>query len=351
MNEASLAGVLAAIRRELPSTLLDDVGWRRLLEVAGTLPAGLARRSTGFELRLAGPAHADLFVGAVPREQDGRALLAWARRTGLGGLVQALEGWRSGFGWLAWHASHVGLGFDAASDVLAPPCVYLAPHGSADERPVEVPDNAFHRSPAGLVGALAALSGSPPDPAAEEEVERTLAALPAFAEIFCAGAMLSRGSVRAPRLMIRRLRPEGIGAVLAALGRPEAAERLVPVAEELQGVGAKLMLAFDVGAHASDVVGVEAHAVRTWSEGSAEGWAPLLDALVGRGLAEPDRAEAALGVPGERGPGGPVLGLSHVKIAADPAGLRPAAKLYLGVDRPSAAIAGSRHVALAEGVA
>ena len=348
-DEGSLAGALAAIRREIPPALLADPGGRRVLDVARTLPAALARRPTGFELRLSGPASADLFVGAVPRASDGRALLAWARRAELTELARGLEAWRSGFGWLAWYAKHMGLGFDATTEGRrVPPCVYLTPLGADDDGPVEVPTNAFHASPRGLVAALAALSGSPPEPRAIEDVERLLAVLPPFAEIFCAGAMISRATARAPRLVIRRLRPDGIGAVLVALGQGEAAEHLVPVAAELRERGARLALSLDVGAAASAAAGVEAHAGRHWTEGSPEGWAPVLDALVARGLAEPDRAEAATGLPGARGPDGPVFGIGHVKIAADSAGLRPA-KLYLGVVRAAAAVAARGEFALARG--
>ena len=56
----------------------------------------------------------------------------------------------------------------------------------------------------------------------------------------------------------------------------------------------------------------------------------MLEALVAHGLAEPDRAHAAAGLPGPRGAGGPRFGISHVKVGADAAGLRPA-KLYLGI--------------------
>jgi hypothetical protein len=34
-----------------------------------------------------------------------------------------------------------------------------------------------------------------------------------------------------------------------------------------------------------------------------------------------------------------VVGLSHVKIAADASGLRSGAKLYVGIDRPLASVA------------
>jgi hypothetical protein len=337
VKNGSLADAIAAIRDEIPRSLLDGPGELPLLEVARTLPAVLARRPIGLELRLAGGGHADLFVAARPRAPDGRAVLAWARCAGAAQLAQALEEWRSGFGWLAWNASYLLLEFDAATDVRALPCVYLAPVGAANDSPVEVTDNAFHADPAGLVRALAALSESPPDPRASEELECLLGVLPPFAEIFAAGAMLSRASARAPRIAVRRLRPEGIDALLAALGRHDAAEELVPVAAELGSLGARLVLDLDLGSSAPALAGLEAHAGRYWTEGSSEGWAPVLEALVARGLAEREPAEAAIGLPGPRGPDGPVFGISHVKVSADGAGLRPA-KLYLGVARAHAAL-------------
>ena len=59
-----------------------------------------------------------------------------------------------------------------------------------------------------------------------------LAALPPFAEMFIAGAMLSRASVRCPRVAIRRLAPDGVGTILTTLGQQWAADALVPLAAE-----------------------------------------------------------------------------------------------------------------------
>jgi hypothetical protein len=188
------------------------------------------------------------------------------------------------------------------------------------------------------VGALAALAESPPDPTAVEGLERLLAGLPPFAEMFIAGTMLSRDSVRSPRVAVRRLRPEGVATVLSVMDRSEVAEQLLPLAAELDSVGARLMLDLDVGASAPAFAGLEVHHTRSyWDEGRSEGWAPALDVLVAWGLAERDRVEAAIGLPGSRGPDGPLYGISHAKVGADAAGLRPA-KLYLGIDRAHAAM-------------
>ena len=297
----------------------------------------LARRPIGLELRLAGDTGADLIVAARPREPDGRALLAWARRTGITRLALALERWQSGFGWLAWNAKYMLLEFDAARDARAVPCIHLAPLGAGDNGPTGAVDNAFHADPEGLVKTLAWLAGAPAEPTAVEALERMLAALPPFAEMFSAGAMLSRASVRRPRVAVRRLGPDGVDTVLTTLGQRWAADALVPLAAKIRRLDARFMLDVDVGAPEQGHAGLEIHVGRYWTEGSAEGWAPLLEALVALGLAERERAEAAITLPGCKGPGGPVFGISHVKIGADAAGLH-SAKLYLGVDRAHAAI-------------
>lgn len=323
--------------RQLPEPLLDGPGELRLLQVARTLPSVLARRPVGFELRLAGGAGADLIVLARPREPDGRALLAWARRTGIPRLALALERWQSGFGWLAWNAKYLLLEFDAARDPRAVPCIHLAPLGAADDGPVAGVDNTFHTDPEGLVQTLAWLAGTPADPTAEQAFQRMLAALPPFAEMFIAGAMLSRDSFRSPRVAIRRLHPDGVGKILTALGQAWAADALVPLAAEIDRLGARFILDVDVGALEHGHAGLEIQVGRFWTEGSAEGWPRLLEALVGLGLAERERAEAAVTLPGCKEPGGPLFGISHVKIGADAAGLR-AAKLYLGVERAHTAV-------------
>jgi hypothetical protein len=329
VKNGSLAEVFAAICREIPQPLLDRVGALRVMEIAETLPPEVARGPVGLELRLAGDTHGDLYACGSPRTPAGTALLGWAERNGITRLAQALEGWRSGFGWLAWNARCMLLEFDAVTDAHALPCVYLTPAGAANDGPVEVSDNAFHIDPNGLVNALAALSGAPPDPTAASDLERLLSVLPPYAEIFAAGAMLSRGSVGSPRIVVRRLRPEGIDAILATLGRPEVAEELVPVAAELEPLDARLTLCIDLGSSAPALSGVEAHG-RSWTEGSAEGWAPVFDVLVARGVAVRARAEAAARLPGPMWPDGPVVGISHVKVSADADGLRPA-KLYVGI--------------------
>jgi len=348
-RDGGLAAAVDAVCRELPEPLLNGPGELRLGEVARTLPSVLARRPLGLELRLAGAAAADLIVAARPREPDGRALLAWAKREDMTRLARALERWQSGFGWLAWNANYLLLEFDSARDSRAIPCIHLAPVGAADGGPVAAVDNAFHVDPEGLVRTLAWLAGTPVDPTTVQALQRMLAALPPYAEMFIAGAMLSRESVRCPRVAIRRLHPDAVSvmsAILTSLGLRSAADSLVPLAAELARPGARFILDVDVGAPEQGHAGLEIHVQRHWTEGSSEGWAPLLEALVALGLADRPRAEAAVTLPGCKGPGGPLFGISHVKIGADGAGLRPA-KLYLGVERAHVAMQNRRAEAVA----
>ena len=79
-----------------------------------------------------------------------------------------------------------------------------------------------------------------------------------------------------------------------AVGRGRAR----PAGRQDRRLDAHFMLDVDVGAPEQGHAGLEIHVGRYWTEGSAEGWAPLLDALVALGLADRERAEAAITLPG-----------------------------------------------------
>ena len=332
MTGGTLAETVSALRRDFPSVLLDHPGGDRLLQVAESLPVDLARRRIGFELRLAGPAGADLFAMVWPSAADSRAMLAWARRVGADQLAAAIDGWRSGFGWLAWNAEFLLLEFDAATEVRDLPCVWVLPRRASNEgRGADARANAFHADPNGLVAVLAALAGTQADETAAADLHGLLDALPPFAEIFAAGAMLSRDSALSPRVVVRRLRPEGLAELLDALDRQAAAKALEPLVRELDGLGTHFALNLDLGGKAPRVAGLEVHTGRPWTEGSPEGWPAVLEVLVAYGRADPERAEAAAVLPRGRRPGRPALGISHVKVVADGDDLLPA-KVYLGVN-------------------
>jgi hypothetical protein len=337
----SLREVLQSLLDDLPGVLLDTSGRRDLLGAAAPLPHVLSRRSLGLELRLQGAPGGDMFAAVVPTAPDGRVLLEVLRGGGLGAdpatrrLADALSQWRTGTGWLADSCAFLLLEIDATrrtGDAFPPPCVYLAPRGANDADPgADCSANAFHRDPAGLVAALAELSACSADPAATRELARMLELLPDGAELFAAGAMLSRASSRAPRIAVRRIYPDKLEGLLAGLGRDRAARTLAPLADVLAPHLTNLCIALDLGPHSSDAVGLELYAGSYWSEGKQSGWTELLSALVDRGLADAERAAAAASLPRRGDAAHPTVGLSHVKLTAKADGLAPS-KLYIGYE-------------------
>jgi hypothetical protein len=333
--------VLDHLIDDLPAVLLDSAGRADLRSAAGLLPLVLSRRSVGLELRLQGPRCGDLFVAAVPTQPDGRILLEALLDSPLSGapavtrLASALSRWRQGSGWLARCCRFVLLELDASrrvGGVVPPPSIYLAPRGADDANAgLDHSANTFHRDPEGLIAALAELSGGKPDPAVVADVRRMLDLLPAHAEVFAAGAMLSRPTPSAPRLAVRRLRAGELVLILNGLNRRRAAAALVPVATDLRSVSTNLCLALDLGPQASDAVGVEIYTGSYWSAGNPAGWEALLGELVRLGLADEDRADAAahLARPGTED--SPTVGLSHVKVTAVGDDLAPT-KIYLGYE-------------------
>jgi hypothetical protein len=321
--------------------LLDSTGRADLLAAAEPLPHVLCRQALGLELRLDGACGADLAVAAVPAGPDGHLLLQSLLDGDIPGgpaagrLAHALSEWRQGIGWWRGSCRFLLLEVDAAaggSSADSPPSVHLAPRGannSGSSR--DCSENAFHRDPAGLVGALAELAGREPDTLVVAELQRVLALLPEGSELFSAAAMLSRPTVAAPRIAVRRVPARDVSRLLKELDRPVAAEALAPLAVELEPLITDLCLGFDLGPEGSDAVGLELHAGSYWSRGERSGWSPLLDALVGLGLADGDRAEAAARLPRPGGERGAAIGLSHAKLTA--VGVELAAtKIYVGCD-------------------
>lgn len=309
-----------------------------------SLPAVLARQGLGLELRLQGPPLGDLFVAADPQADDGEQLLRALALGPLSGrpaivrLAQTLADWREPDAWLARACAFLLLELDASrtaidpeAGALTPPSVHLAPRGGSNandgDRPVS--GNAFHADPYGLLAALAGISGSPLDHEACFEFKALIEALPADAEIFAAGAMLSRENAQAPRIAIRRLGTGDIKSFLKTIGRESAAGALGRVAKVLDAAGPELCVALDLGAHKSDVVELEAYAGRDWSGGDLAGWSVLLNRLVRKDFADRQRAHAVLELVHPVGAEVPTSGLSHITITVVGKGLAPA-KVRLG---------------------
>ena len=87
----AFASLLAGCRSLFPPTLVDDAGWRRLLDRAKLLPASVADAQFGFEFHLAeAGAEADLCVVALPGSELSRHYVREGARAAPGSAAAAL---------------------------------------------------------------------------------------------------------------------------------------------------------------------------------------------------------------------------------------------------------------------
>lgn len=129
------------------------------------------------------------------------------------------------------------------------------------------------------------------------------------------------------RIAIRRLEPESIHTVLRAAGYPRQADLLAEWAATTPAN--KQALHFEIGPGAESRVGLELSPAHDWKQARMQGWPELLDHLISRSVADPDRAAVVTGLIDPVG--NPLWGLAHVKVAADESGMLPVAKLYVGL--------------------
>ena len=303
----------------IPFALLEPEARGDLLFAAERLPHAVSRWNVGFELRLQGPSQGDFYVGALPTSDDALILAEWlddgASSSASARLGRALLRWREGRGWFARWCRFLLLEVDASQrvgDSLPPPALFLIPHADA-----------FGPDPEGLVTALAELVDRPPDPAVVAELREMLALLPEQAELFTAGAMLSRPTAAAPRIAVGGLRALDIAPLLNGLGHRGAGGLLGPLASELEPCLSDLCLSFDIGPEGSGAVGLELYA---GPPGDPSGWHALLERLARLDLADEDRARAAADLE-LAGRVDDRARLNHVKLTAVEDGLAPT-KLY-----------------------
>ena len=338
-GRADLTGPVAAALARLPASLADTRARQGVMAVARALPRELTSGPLGLELRLAGETAVDLFAAAVPGEPawdrlvaalgDGNAGARWTDPGRARDLAAALERWRRGEGALPRVARYLLLEADAPSDpsgTVAVPSIFLAPRGHRDFPRPGQPPNLFHRSVDGTVMAAAELAGVWPDPATASALAEVVAAIPDDGDVFAVGAMVSRAAGASIRVAVRRLDVHGLHAVLGAARRPREADVL---AGWVSAPGRRWKVAFEVGPGAEPRVGLELSPEHDWKEARLEGWPELLDDLVARGVAEPERAAAVPGLVDREGD--PLWGLSHVKVSAIGSAVAPAAKLYVGL--------------------
>lgn len=339
-RHADLTTVVDGVLRRLPRQLADEPARAGLRSVARMLPASLTGGPIGLEIRLRGPRIVDLFAAAHPGEPGFGALVDALRRRGsetrwadpsrAADLADALDRWARRRGALPRVARYLLVEADAPEPADAPipvPSIFLAPRGSWDIPRPGQPPNAFQRAVDVTTMAAAELSGVWPDPTTATALAAVVDSLPASADIFAVGAMISRRAGASMRVAVRRLEPTAIHTVLSAAHRPRQAAL---IAEWVATTAAsQTVIAFDVGPGAEDRVGLELATAHDWQLASDEGWPALLDEVVARGVADVDRVDRVLGLIDAESD--PLWGLAHVKVAADTHGILPVSKLYVGL--------------------
>ena len=331
---------MSAALDRLPGCLADSRARRSLMAVASLLPGALAAGPLGLEIRLAGPCAVDFFAAAAPGTAGFDALIAslrnaengcgWAEPARARELAASLDRWQRREGPLPGIARYLLIEADAPVDpdsAPAVPSIFLAPRGARDSFRPGQPPNAFHRFVEATVMAAAELGGIWPHPDTARDLARVVEAIPKDGDIFAVGSMSGRRAGSSLRIAIRRLDAAGIQAVLRAAGRRKQADLLAEWALSIRAP--RQDLHFEIGPGAEQRVGLELSPRHDWKQALAEGWPDLLEDLVARGVAEPDRAACVTGL--IRTDGEPLWGLAHVKVAADRSGMLPVAKLYAGL--------------------
>ena len=338
------ASLLAGCRPLFPPALVDAGGWRRLLDLAGTLPRCVADGPFGFEFHLAEEsAEADLCVVALPDSDVERHYVRAGERAAPGSAAAALA---AGFRERAanpdsYFASAVYawvLEYDLAG--LAPrrpppaPGIFLVPRNLAVDQPQRLPE---HLDPAGLTAALAAAAGW--DGYGAEvlgQVERVFAALPGKGCVFQAGAMPAR-SRRALRIVVAGLARDEIPALLERLAWPGPTAAAAGVLAAVDDVADEVFVSLDVTARgAGPRLGLELLRPPNWFAADPRAWLPLVARIEERGWCLPAKAEGLRRWPrSERLLGdGEVFhvrqGVNHVKVVLE-AGAPTVAKAYGGM--------------------
>ena len=340
---SSFATALADLRPVLPEAVLAGDGWARLVERAGDVPASAAETVFGFELRLEDPVpQADFCVNVLPggataehylrRGEGGEGAAAGTPAAAFAACVRDLEVLPDTRALVRWD-HHVGamleydvVGYGAAG--APPPGVFwrLVERACADgaER---------------LAGFLAACAGRTVRQGESAELGRVLGVLGGFAGASHAGILPGR-DIAAFRLLAHV--PAGrLAVLLERLGWPGDIASAAIMAESLKPLAPHLAVAFDVtAAGLGERLGLELAHGRDWSGTCYADWRPLIDRLVGEGLAAPAKA-AGLGrwcgfgrALHRKGVLDLYRGISHVKIVVGAGPVKAKAYLAAGLVRP-----------------
>ena len=340
----AFASLLAGCRSLFPPTLVDDAGWRRLLDRAKRLPASVADAQFGFEFHLAeAGAEADLCVVALPGSELSRHYVREGARAAPGSAAAALgaglrEQTANPASYLADSVDAVVLEYDLAG--LAPrrpppaPGIFFVPRKGA---PASRRGFTEHRDPARLLAALAATAGWRGAGKLLRSVERIVAALPEPCFVFQAGALPAR-SPRAVRMVVGGLVKNEVPALLERLGWPGPTAAAADVLAGVDDVAARAAVSLDATARGPGArLGLELYRLPHWCDVDRVGWRPFIARIEERGWCLPAKADGLRRWPRtDRLLGGGEVyhvrqGINHVKVVIRK-GARTVAKAYAGMD-------------------
>ena len=294
--------VLGVAQRFVPEELLDESGWKRLLDrVNGEVPGsavmsnlagfefrlGEAEPSADFGLTLTAPSPlVDFFV------EQGRTAPAGSEAAAMGAYLSQMSS-------DAWPASAI-LEYDVAgvpSDERPSPGLFMnvGPY----------PENAGCPPPGEVVGILADALCLPRHDGEREAVERVCEALPPGGFVHSMGAMPSREQ-RAVRLSAKGIDAGDVADYLRRIGWAGPVGRLEDTLSGMLAAAPSFFVALDVTPHGPLPhvgLGLTPHGEDEgdyiqWLYAAQNDWKPLVEHLVATGLCLPHKGGALLALPG-----------------------------------------------------
>ncbi|MDE0331719.1 MAG: hypothetical protein OXL41_07610 [Nitrospinae bacterium] len=333
----SFGDVFPRLRRFIPSSLLDDPWWERLLERVGELPSWLTLNYAAFEFRLGEPAPAtDYFVSVAP----GRPSMEYFVRVGesarpdsaaaaLGRLYSLMNGAgppseSSLAGW--FRASMLEYDIAEVPRSLRPaPGVFLAlqPQSELDE------EAALSRTPRRLAATIVNAVGWEEDEVERLAVERVFDALPRTGVVDQIGAVPERGS-RSIRLIVDGVKMRNVPAFLKRLKWDGSIQKVMEALEEMRDMTPVFRLALDVAASGvGPRLGIEMYRPRKpsnldyWLTSGRNAWLPVVDYLEEMEWCLPEKGDGLRAFPGierlfeEKGMSILYKGINHFKLTIE----------------------------------
>ena len=304
MNSAysSMGTLLAEMRVLIPTDLLGEAGWEKVLSLTKHLPVCVADSRFGFEFDLMDPRSlADFCVLLVPGSPPWAFYEREVELTGpmlIGPSVRDFlkEQTRDAQSFLNRTGAGVILEYDLAQSPAGkygPPGVFIVTLGTADARKVR-----FHDDPEGLVTALESAAGWPTGAVDRRQVQRVWEAAPSGI-VRQAGVMPGRGR-ETVRFILQGVANAEVEETLTRLEWPGDPSLASECLSDLVGlVVPRAALSLDVSAQGiSSRLGLELFRPIEWYRTDPPGWKDLIERLVENAWCLPDRGDALKQWPG-----------------------------------------------------